>query len=318
MALQMKKNDNRTPSHPIRVGFMGEAGAQALAKMNGSKGFISHHASIATSGMTGGAPFENPIQITSYGSQADTLAAKNVYLMNCKLIGTNNSTNDQLHFENANRINLGSVDKFGEFFVGELIDKITISALGYVVGRDLITDPVFKGKSTVVVTLKSTDYDPLTKANVSWHTKHYIPPVRNMEKAQNLCQLGREVLLTGQIKDYDSNLFMWESEQVHAISICHGEITIQSTPSSRSGGGPSGGRIPLSLNRNPGSNVASTSSQRIESTAPQSIATDNSDPLYESLFGGNEAEVSGDESGSEVDSPLAEVTNSAGKRRRRN
>ncbi|EGF98026.1 uncharacterized protein MELLADRAFT_96240 [Melampsora larici-populina 98AG31] len=315
MSTNSKKNDNHIPSHPIRVGFTGEVGNQALAKMNGAKGFISHHASIATSGMNGGAPFENPIQITSYGSQAETLAPKNVYTMNCKLIGTNNSTDDQLHFENVNHINLGSVDKFGEFFVGELIDKITKSALGIVFGRDLITDPAFKGKSTVVVTLKSTDYDPITKTNVSWHTQHYIPPVRNMEKAQNLCQLGREVLLTSQIKDYDSNLFMWENE-VHAISICHGEITLAATPSSRSSGGPSGGRIPLSLNRTVPSSVASTSCRPIEASSTPSAVTDSADPLFHSLFGGAERDDTDDEE-SDVASPLAEVTKTKGKRVRR-
>ncbi|EGF98839.1 uncharacterized protein MELLADRAFT_95079 [Melampsora larici-populina 98AG31] len=316
MSQQMKKNDNRIPSHPIRVGFLGEAGTQALTKMNGSKGFISHHASITTSGMNGGAPFENPIQITSYGSQSDTLASKNVYSMNCKLIGTNDSNDDQLHFENANRVNLGSVDKFGNFFVGELIDKITMSALGIVVAREMITDSAFKGKSTVVVTLKSTDYDPITKGPVSWHTKHYIPPVRNMEKAQSLCQLGCEVLLTGQIKDYNSNLFMWENE-VHAISICHGEISLPTVPSSRGTGGPSGGRVPLSLNRNGASSVASTSSQRLDPPSSQSVSSDNRDPLYSSLFGGVEEPQDDEASASECDTPLVEISKSAGKRARR-
>lgn len=315
MSKQYKKNDNRIPSHPVRVSFTGEVGAEALTKMNGNKGFISHHASIATSGMNGGAPFENGIQVTSFGSQADTVNPKNVYSMNCKLIGTNNDTDDHLHFENVNRINLGSVERFGNFFVGELVDKISMTALGIVVARDLITDPVFKGKTTVVVTLKNTDYDPFTKAPVSWHTKHFIPPVRNMEKAQNLCQLGREVQLTGQIRDYDSEMFMWESE-VHSISICHGEVTLALPPSLRPTGGPSGGRRPLSLGRNTASSVASTSSTPIESQSSPAVVSENSDPLYQSLFGENSKDKSDDE-GSEQDSPLANASKSNGKRPRR-
>jgi hypothetical protein len=48
--------------------------------------------------------------------------------------------------------------------------------------------------------------------NVNWMTKHYIPPMRNMEKAQVLCVLGREVQFTGIIRDYDAERFMWATE----------------------------------------------------------------------------------------------------------
>ncbi|KAH9806989.1 hypothetical protein DFH28DRAFT_1090363 [Melampsora americana] len=305
------KSSNRSPSHPVRISFTGEAGAQALSQMNGNKGFISHHASIATSGMNGGAPFENPIQITSYGLQAETLLPKHVYSMNCKLIGTNDNTDDQLHFEKVNRINLGSIDKYGDFFVGELVDKISVTALGYVVARNLITDPAYKGKTTVVVTLKHTDYDPIAKAPVTWHTKHYIPPVRNMEKAQNLCQLGREVLLTGQIKDYDTTLFMWESK-VLSISVCQGEITIAPTVP-RATRGPTGGRIPLSLNRNNASTVASSSSVPIEPSSSPSATTKKTDPLFESLFGSHPEDASDDDV-SDDNAPIASSDIRNGKR----
>ncbi|EGG06924.1 uncharacterized protein MELLADRAFT_86270 [Melampsora larici-populina 98AG31] len=303
MSKPASKNEIRTPSHTVRVGFTGEAGAEAFARLNGAKGFISHHTSIATSGMNGGAPFENPIQITSYGSQADTLIPRNVYSMNCKLIGTNNNTDDQLHFENINRINLGNIDRFGEFFVGDLIDKIPMIALGIVYGRDLIQDPAHNGKSTVVITLKHTDYDPLTRGHVSWFTKHFIPPARNMEKAQNLCQLGRELQLTGHIRDYDADLFMWENE-VTAISVCYGEVQLNLPSPARGAGGPNGGRVPLSL----------TSASQVTAVNVSKPSSENEVPL----FNGDVDPADVADEGEEGSEPLAEMSNkSLGKRPRR-
>lgn len=260
----MSRQEPRTVSHPNRVYFTGEAGTEVAALLTQNKGFISHHASITTSGMNGGEMFVNPINVTAYGSTAEALVPQHVYTMSCKFIGTNDERDDHLHFENSARINLGSTDIFPENFCEHLMDKVAIVALGIVVARDIIKDPNYKGKPTVVVTLKSTDYDPITRGPVSWLTKHFIPPLRNLEKAQNLCQLGRELQLAGVFKDYDAAHHMWECE-VNAISVTSGHLTGAASPTKP--GVPNGNRISLGKKRgaadNVASNVASTSASTI-------------------------------------------------------
>ncbi|EGG12759.1 uncharacterized protein MELLADRAFT_87019 [Melampsora larici-populina 98AG31] len=257
-------------SHPVRVNFFGQAGVE---------GFVSSHASIATSGMNGGSPFANPIRLTSYGTTTDAVKPNCVYSMTCKLIGTNNDVDDHLHFENSSRIDLGEVAKFSEDFAEDLMDKTVMIALGYVTARETVKDPAYKGKSTVVITLQSQDYDPLTKIPVTWYTKHHIPPVRNMEKAQNICQVGREVQLVGAIKDYDGVNFMWEPE-VSAISRCTGDAPSLADKIINKPGTPKGGRVPLTLRRNKASTVASTSAVSLDGppgdaqTSSQGAATD--------------------------------------------
>ncbi|EGG05199.1 uncharacterized protein MELLADRAFT_88272 [Melampsora larici-populina 98AG31] len=244
-------------SHPVRVNFFGQAGVEAASLLINSKGFVSSHASIATSGMNGGSPFANPIRLTSYGTTTDAVKPNCVYSMTCKLIGTNNDVDNHLHFENSSRIDLGEVAKFSEDFAEDLMDKTVMIALGYVTARETVKDPAYKGKPTVVITLQSQDYDPLTKIPVTWYTKHHIPPVRNMEKAQNICQVGREVQLVGAIKDYDGVNFMWETK-VSAISRCTGDAPSLANKIINKPGTPKGGRVPLTLRRNKANTVAST------------------------------------------------------------
>ncbi|EGG13240.1 helix-turn-helix domain-containing protein [Melampsora larici-populina 98AG31] len=258
----MSRSESRTISHPIRVYFTGEAGAEVAALLSKNKGFISHHASISTSGMNGGEDFANPINVTAYGSTAEALIPQHIYSMSCKFIGSNDERDDHLHFENAHRINWGPTENFPESFCDSLMDKVSIVALGTVVARDIIKDPVYKGKPTVVVTTKSTDYDPITKGPVSWLMKHFIPPLRNLEKAQNLCQLGRELQLVGVFKDYDTNNHMWEIE-VNAISVTSGHLT-GAAASPTKPGMPNGGQIPLGRKRGLASNVASTSTNAVD------------------------------------------------------
>ncbi|KAH9813060.1 hypothetical protein DFH28DRAFT_1129012 [Melampsora americana] len=210
-----------------------------------NKGFLSHYAAIITSGMNGGSKFANPVFLTAYGSQADALKPGSLYSMNCKLIGTNDGNNDHLHFENANRVNFGSVENIGINVTNEMMDKVSMVALGIIVAKDTVKDPFYKGKSTVVVTVKHTDYDPFTRMSVTWCTKHFVPPARNMESAQSLCVIGREAQFTGYIRDYDAEKFMWECEAC-AISVTSGHLTTTPPTPTKSMGRPNGGRIALS------------------------------------------------------------------------
>ncbi|EGF98211.1 uncharacterized protein MELLADRAFT_96086 [Melampsora larici-populina 98AG31] len=274
MSKTATKTGTPTPSHTVRVSFMGEAGTEAFARLNGAKGFISHHASIATTGMNGGTPFKNPIQLSSYGSQADTLIPRNVYAMNCKLIGTNNNTDDQLHFENINRINLGSVNRFGEFFV--------------VYSRDLIQDPAHGGKSTVVITLKHTDYDPLVSAL-------YSPSAQYGEGAKHMSTWSRTA-----IDGSDQRL-------QHGTFHVGKRIQLATPSPARGPGGPSGGRVPLSLGRTVRP-VASTSSAVPSVTSEIQVIPETE----------VEPEPNEEEEEAEADSPLADMTNNVyGKRPRR-
>ncbi|EGG04523.1 uncharacterized protein MELLADRAFT_88775 [Melampsora larici-populina 98AG31] len=242
----MSRTESQQLSHPCRVIYCGEAGEEGPAPKPANKGFLSHHAAILPSGMNEGDEFANPLYLTSYGSQADSLTPGSLYGMTCKMIGTNDKNPDHLHFENANRINFGVVEQLGINVTSEMMDKVQIIALGIIVGKDIIKDPAYKGKPTVVATIKHTDYDPFTRMSISWCTKHYIPPVRNMERAQSLCVIGREAQFTRVIKDYNTEKHMWESE-VNAISVTLGHLTEGPLTPTKAMGRPTGGRIPLSV-----------------------------------------------------------------------
>ncbi|KAH9810707.1 hypothetical protein DFH28DRAFT_877983 [Melampsora americana] len=242
----MSRTERRQASHPCRVSYLGECGEEGPAPKPISTGFLSHHAAIVTAGMNGGSSFANGCYLTSYGSQADSLTPGGLYAMNCKMIGTNDKNEDHLHFENASRIDLGTVDSVGINVTSELMDKIAMTAMGIIVAKDVIQDPLYKGKQTVIATLKHTDYDPFTRMSVSWCTRHFIPPMKNMESAQKLCVVGREAQFTGYIKDYNAEKFMWECETT-SISITSGHLTEPIQTPIKAAGRPTGGRVPLSV-----------------------------------------------------------------------
>ncbi|KAH9814725.1 hypothetical protein DFH28DRAFT_1127230 [Melampsora americana] len=246
----MSRTDRRQVSHPCRISFVGQCGDEGPAPKPMNKGFISHHAAIVTSGMNEGTSFSNGLFLTSYGTQADSLVPGGLYGMNCKMIGTNDGNEDHLHFENASRINLGTVENIGINVTSELMDKIGMTALGIIVAKDVIKDPIYNGKPTVIATLKHTNYDPFTRMSVSWCTKHFIPPVKNMESAQKLCVIGREGQFSGLIKDYDGAKYMWECE-TNAISITSGHMTETIPAQIKTAGRPAGGRVALSVRPKP-------------------------------------------------------------------
>lgn len=125
-----------------------------------SKGFLSHLGTILTSGMNGSDSFSNALYLTSYGPPIDSLIEGSLYSMACKMIGSNDENYDHLHFENSHRINFGSSENLGENVPEDLMDKISMIAMGIIVAIDTVKDPLYKGKTTVIATLKHTDYDP--------------------------------------------------------------------------------------------------------------------------------------------------------------
>jgi hypothetical protein len=76
------------------------------------------------------------------------------------MIGSNDHNYDHFHFENSHRINFGTSESLGENVPEDLMDKITMIAMGIIVAIDTVKDPLYKGKTTVIATLKHTDYDP--------------------------------------------------------------------------------------------------------------------------------------------------------------
>lgn len=113
--------------------------------------------------MNGSEPFSNPFYLTSYGPAIDSLIEGSLYGMTCKMIGSNDENYDHLHFENSQRINFGVSDALGENVPEDLMDKIMMIAMGVIVAIDTVKDPLYKGKTTVIATLKHTDYDPFVR-----------------------------------------------------------------------------------------------------------------------------------------------------------
>ncbi|KAH9806907.1 hypothetical protein DFH28DRAFT_1101785 [Melampsora americana] len=218
----MSRTDRRQLSHPCRIHYVGECGEEGPAPKPINKGFLSHHAAIVTSGMNEGSSFSNGIYLTSYGSQSDSITPGGL----------------SLSFENSNRFNLGSVEHVGINMTNEAMDKVTMIGLGIIVAKDVIKDPLYKGKPTVIATLKHTDYDPFLVY------EHFIPPMKKYGSSSRLCVVGREAQFSGLIKDYDGEKFMWECETT-SISITSGHLTDIPQSPVKIAGRPAGGRIAL-------------------------------------------------------------------------
>ncbi|OAV85040.1 hypothetical protein PTTG_30845 [Puccinia triticina 1-1 BBBD Race 1] len=67
-----------------------------------------------------------------------------------------------------------------------------------------------------MVTVQHTDYDPLTKQQVQFKTQYKIGGQNILANTFGLFQIGREVLISGNICGYGQEAFMWI---VNALSV---------------------------------------------------------------------------------------------------
>ncbi|EGG00446.1 uncharacterized protein MELLADRAFT_67839 [Melampsora larici-populina 98AG31] len=206
--------------HSTLIHYVGVVGDESTPSNIRDRGMVSVRTGIATSGLNNNDSYATGILLTSRASPRHCLRSGNVYAMTFRLIASNTSSIDHLHFNPKHVIDLGvsSVSKLAN--LRKTMDKVSITAHGHVNSRMSILE-VGSIVPTVVITITSVDKDPTTLSPVVWSTKHYIKGQVQETISINKCHEGAEIIVHGVIKDYDETEEMWASE-VDSISIIKG------------------------------------------------------------------------------------------------
>ncbi|EGG13243.1 uncharacterized protein MELLADRAFT_123950 [Melampsora larici-populina 98AG31] len=203
--------------HPIQLQFIGRAGREFVQTSLRNRGFVSHTASINTSGLKGNHITSTDVNLTAFNWSQNEINVGDMYSMSCKLIASNDANADHLHFDSATSLDVTSVYPVGENLIRGAVDRVSLTALGTIVGKEIVPGDA-DHPSGCTITLKSVDIDPITKSPVVWFTKHHICPMPSLESAARMWQEGAIVHISGVVVGYDSVSFMWISS-VNCISV---------------------------------------------------------------------------------------------------
>ncbi|OAV94872.1 hypothetical protein PTTG_00775 [Puccinia triticina 1-1 BBBD Race 1] len=101
-------------------------------------------------------------------------------------------------------------------------DKCSVVGFGIVIAKREVSEELVNSTiKNLIVTLQHLDYDPLTKQQIQFKAQYKISGRKNLANTFGLFQLGREVLLSGNICGYDKETFMWMINTL-AVSIASG------------------------------------------------------------------------------------------------
>ncbi|EFP85827.1 uncharacterized protein PGTG_11583 [Puccinia graminis f. sp. tritici CRL 75-36-700-3] len=172
------------------------------------------------------------VKLCGYGSAITALIESHVYLVSGRLIPLNTKSTPVFHYDSNTIIDLGESAKFTQ----SLCDKATVIGLGIVVSKKEINGQESSSGSTtpiLQVVLQHTDYDPLAKAQVQFQTIYNIGSRKNLANTFGLFQLGREIMISGNIVGYAEENFMWIVSAI-SVSVTSGHQSSLSQPSQQS------------------------------------------------------------------------------------
>ncbi|KAH9822526.1 hypothetical protein DFH28DRAFT_922817 [Melampsora americana] len=136
----------------------------------------------------------DPAPLLSLAMDGMAIAKQNTmdhcYVMKSRFIPATDNAGYTMYYEADHKILVGTT----ESFPGELNNNTALAGLGIVTSRTTIPDEA-TGKETLCFVMSHVDYQPEASANHSFEIEYRIRPTRNLEKSQNLIQLGRETLL---------------------------------------------------------------------------------------------------------------------------
>jgi hypothetical protein len=168
--------------HAMELHFIGQAGREVIASSSSidpyhckltfsplkiphmfvnDRGFVTHHATIETSGPNGEGIKSTDVKLTAEKSTANELQVGDVYSMSCKLIASNDSRPDYLYFNGATSANLSSMEEINAEVLNATLNKISVKALGTIVAKETIPASGPGGRDACMITLKLVDIDPL-------------------------------------------------------------------------------------------------------------------------------------------------------------
>ncbi|OAV90630.1 hypothetical protein PTTG_28242 [Puccinia triticina 1-1 BBBD Race 1] len=104
-------------------------------------------------------------------------------------------------------------------------EKCSVVGFGIVIGKREVSEDLANGTiKNLIVTLQHSDYDPLSKQQTQFKAQYKVSGRKNLANTFGLFQLGRKVLLSGNICGYDKDKFMWTINTI-AVSIASGHQT---------------------------------------------------------------------------------------------
>ncbi|KAA1106029.1 hypothetical protein PGT21_027161 [Puccinia graminis f. sp. tritici] len=150
------------------------------------------------------------VKLCGYGSAITALIENHVYLVSGRFIPRNIKTTPVFHYDTNTTLDLGETTQLSQ----SIADKSTVIGLGVVVSKKEVLDADSSSAGKILhVILQHTDYDPLV---VQFKTLYYVGGRKNLANTFGLFQIGREVLISGNIVGYSEDLYMWI---INAISV---------------------------------------------------------------------------------------------------
>ncbi|KAA1095966.1 hypothetical protein PGTUg99_036176 [Puccinia graminis f. sp. tritici] len=146
------------------------------------------------------------VKLCGYGSAITALIENHVYLVSGRFIPRNIKTTPVFHYDADTTLDLGETTQLSQSIAG----KSTVIGLGVVVSKKEVLDSDASSPAKILhVTLQHTDYDPLSKSQVQFKTLYHVGGRKNLANTFGLFQIGREVLISGNIVGYSEDLYMW-------------------------------------------------------------------------------------------------------------
>ncbi|EGG10299.1 uncharacterized protein MELLADRAFT_60613 [Melampsora larici-populina 98AG31] len=211
-----------TVVHPIVVQFIGRLGTEVPNARRNALGFVSHETTISTSGFDRTSPYNTAILLTAPKGAIDKLHQGDVYAISCKLISSNNRRLDDLYCGTTTILRIGKNDSIGVEYEKDVMNKVSMVALGIVVKMETVPKGDGKRGGKIVLTLTSVDFDPIDQSPVCWMTKHIVERCHQSDKFHSFCKEGAEVQIAGLIEGYDDKEWAWETRlQVYNITPCN-------------------------------------------------------------------------------------------------
>ncbi|OAV87911.1 hypothetical protein PTTG_29241 [Puccinia triticina 1-1 BBBD Race 1] len=122
------------------------------------------------------------------------------------MIAPNSNVTPVFHFDADLLLDIGE----SETCPIKFSDKSSVVGFGIVTAKQEVPEELPNGTiKNLIVTVQHTDYDPSTKQQVQFKAQYKIGGRKNLANTFGLFQLGREVLLSGNICGYDQEAFMW-------------------------------------------------------------------------------------------------------------
>ncbi|EGF98584.1 uncharacterized protein MELLADRAFT_113437 [Melampsora larici-populina 98AG31] len=210
-------------SQPAYIASIFEVHAQVPATVNAAYGFQSVTSGLNCAGIDGNAPLEHDLLITYYAAQGVGLAVGNMHYTSGKFLPLNGDAVPRLVTELSHHIPAGDADTFS----GCLTNNVALNSIGIVVSKRVLHKEAHEGKPTCVFLMRHTDYNPMTGKLCEFLLEYWCRPVRNLAKALNIIQLGKEMSIHGYIAGKNIQSEVIGGKEVYSLSVATGHESIR-------------------------------------------------------------------------------------------